>query len=695
MGASGTPLASALVVIDRVTNLMSSRTSLSLLGRTSASLFQVQQQISTGRSILRASDDVVKSATIGVLDDRLQRSEQVSRNLQHAGSALAESDSTLNEASTIGLQAKSIASAQVSATTSTSERRSQAQVVDGLISGLFNVANRKGVAGYVLGAGQSTSSAPVSALYGGYRYSPRGTGLTTDLGAAESVPLTLGADNPIAGISSRVRGASDLNPSLTAQTRLADLDGARGLGITLGTVRMSIDGSDPVEISLTGSDTAEDVRARLERAIRTYETDEGVTVLGPGGVSFNGGGFSMDLAGTGATPQVEFFDIGTAVTAKDLGLTGATATQFTPATPDGGDVAPELTWRSTIASMTGLTAPLGTLRISNMGRSVDVDLSGASTLQDVRNSLEGTGLGIRVEINEAGTGIDVFNELAGISEQSLSIGEVAGGDAATQLGIRTLSATTRLSDFNFGGGVSIVNGSVDPVTGAADPTRDVDFEIVLGDTAATRILVDLRPQDVVSVQTLLDRINSVAATQLAAAGLPSDGLVAGLAGDGNGLALQQSSTFGSALRVETRNNSLAAQQLGLTGGSYNASSATLIGTDRAKVRVDCLFTHLLDLREGLIGNSVSGIQLASAGVESSLERLAEFRGVVGGNGQRVDAATDRETDRSQLDETIRSQLRDVDFTEAATRFSLLQTQLEAGLRTTAMASQRSLLDFLG
>ena len=183
---------------------MSSRTSLSLLGRTSASLFQVQQQISTGRSILRASDDVVKSATIGVLDDRLQRSEQVSRNLQHAGSALAESDSTLNEASTIGLQAKSIASAQVSATTSASERRSQAQVVDGLISGLFNVANRKGVAGYVLGAGQSTSSAPVSALYGGYRYSPRGTGLTTDLGAELVAHLGPEDDPASLGIGSTV-----------------------------------------------------------------------------------------------------------------------------------------------------------------------------------------------------------------------------------------------------------------------------------------------------------------------------------------------------------------------------------------------------------------------------------------------------------------------------------------------------------
>ena len=674
---------------------MSSRTSLALLGRTNASLFQVQQQISTGRALLQGSDDIVKAATIGVIDDRLLRSEQVSRNLAHAGSALAESDSTLNEASTIAMQAKSIASAQVSATTTASERRSQAQVVDGLLAGLFNVANRKGVAGYVLGGAQTTSGEPVSALHGGYRYSPRGAGLITDLGAAASVPLTLSHDNPVAGISARVRGGIDLNPSLTADTRLADVQGARGLGITLGTVRMSIDGATPVDVDLTGSDTIEDVRAKLERAVRSYEVDQSATVLGPGGITLSGGRFSMDLAGTGAVPSVAFLDIGTGVTAKDLGLTARTPTQFTPATPDGGDVAPRLTWRTPVAAMTGVTGALGTFRISNMGSSAEVDLSGATTLADIRNLIEGTGLGVRVELNAQGTGIDVFNELAGVSERSLSISEVGGGDTATRLGIRTLTGLTRLSDFNFGQGVGIINGATDPVTGAPDAARDMDFDIVLGDAAGTRIQIDLRPQDVVNVQTLLDRVNAVAATQLAAAGLPANGLSAGLARDGNGIALTQSATFGTALRVETRNNSLAAQQLGLTSGRYDAGSATLVGDDRAKVRVDCLFTHLLDLRDGLASNSVSGIQLASAGVESSLERIAEFRGVVGGNGQRVDAAAERETDRAQLDETIRSQLRDVDFTEAATRFSLLQTQLEAGLRTTAMASQRSLLDFLG
>lgn len=674
---------------------MNTRVSLASIGRTNAALFGVQQQISTGRSIQRTSDDVVKSATIGVLDDRLMRAEQVTRNLQHADSALSESDSTLSEASTIAMQAKSIASAQISATSSATERAGQARVVDSLLQGLFNVANRQGVAGYVLGGDQSTSRAPVEQLYGGYRYVARGDGVLTDLGSAASVPLTMGADNPIASVSSRVRGSSDLNPSLTADTRLADLKGARGMGVTLGTVTMSIGGATPIRVDLAGSDTVEDVRARLERSIRSYEADNSVTLMGAAGVGLSGGHFTFDLAGAPAGTSIQFADIGAGVTGKDLGLVSTPAAAFTPTQVDGVDVDPRLTWRTPVTAMAGLGGALGSIRLSNMGRSADVDLSQCDTLEDVRNAIEGANMGVRVSINEAGTGIDVFNELAGTSRNSLSIGEVAGGSTATMLGIRTLSGQTRLADFNFGRGVQIVDGVVNPLTGVADAAKNADFDIVLGDANATRLEIDLRPQDVVSVQTLLDRINSTAATQLVAKGLPAGSLVAGLAPDGNGITLTQTPASGTALTVQSRNNSLAAQQLGLTTGSYNATSGSLTGEDCAKVRVDCLFTHLLDLREGLITNDVSGIGLASGGVDASIDRIAETRGVVGGHGQRVDAATQRETDRSQLDETIRSQLRDVDFTEAASRFSLLQTQLEAGLRTTAMASQRSLLDFLG
>jgi flagellar hook-associated protein 3 FlgL len=42
-----------------------------------------------------------------------------------------------------------------------------------------------------------------------------------------------------------------------------------------------------------------------------------------------------------------------------------------------------------------------------------------------------------------------------------------------------------------------------------------------------------------------------------------------------------------------------------------------------------------------------------------------------------------------------SDLKDVDFTEAITRFQTLQTALQAGLQTTSRVMNLSLMDFLG
>jgi flagellin-like hook-associated protein FlgL len=86
--------------------------------------------------------------------------------------------------------------------------------------------------------------------------------------------------------------------------------------------------------------------------------------------------------------------------------------------------------------------------------------------------------------------------------------------------------------------------------------------------------------------------------------------------------------------------------------------------------------------------------LAVSGIESTLGTLAETRGLVGSYTQRVESAQVREQDRKTVDESIRSELQDTDYTEASVRFSLLQTQLQAGLRVTSQASNLSLLDFL-
>jgi flagellin-like hook-associated protein FlgL len=679
--------------LARVPNMMASRLALASLNRTNVDLLTVQQQISTGRAILLPSDDIIKAATISVLDDRLDRSEQLKRNLSQAAASLGVLDSVFQEAHDTAQQAKSIASQQVGTGTSASERASQATIVDQLINSVLNTANRTSVAGYVLG-GSQTTQVPVTSFSGGYRYNGQGNGLITDLGMSASTPITVG-QGPIAG-NATLHGSVDLNPNLAPGALLSDLGGARGTGVALGTVNLSIDGGTPIAVDLSGAATVQDVTTRVTAAIRQYETSNSVTVLGPGGVSTSAGAINMDIAGT---HTVQFSDIGTGVTAQDLGLQttppGAPLV-FSATTASGLDTQPKLSWQTTVASLAGLTGPLGSIRISNAGQSAVVDLSSAQTLQDVRNLIEGANVGVHVRINAAGTGIDIVNDVSASSSQALSISEVSGtGMTATALGIRTFTTSTRISDLNFGRGVTVVNGVTNPQTGLPDPSLNTDFRITLGDPALTTLDIDLRPQDMTDVQSLINRINSEAAPQLAAAGLPPTAFSAHLVDGANGLGFTQDASFTTALKVTALNNSPAAGELGLLAGTYDPASATLIGEDRAKVRVDSLFTHLIDLRDSLRGNDTNGISLAGQDLGTSLDALAQTRGVVGGYAKQVDEATVRENDRNTLDQQTRSELQDTDFTAAATRFSLLQTQLQAGLQMTAMTHSKSLLDFLG
>ena len=143
-------------------------------------------------------------------------------------------------------------------------------------------------------------------------------------------------------------------------------------------------------------------------------------------------------------------------------------------------------------------------------------------------------------------------------------------------------------------------------------------------------------------------------------------------------------------------NANAAADLGLTDGVFTAgATATLVSTDRAQVRVDSALTALIDLREALLSNDSIGITFAGERIESALEKVIQAQGLVGGRAKRVDEAQVRLEDTKLLDTSIKSSLQDLDFIEATTQFSLLQTQLQAGLQAAAAVSQLSLLNFLG
>lgn len=685
--------------ISRISLMMTSGSALSNMTRTNLSLFDVTNQLSSNRRVNRASDDSVAAAAISVLNNRIAQSAQREVSLRHAGNVLGALDTSLSQATDIARDAQSLASSQIGLTSDTTTRRQQASVVDSMLRKLYDLVNQThdgSPQGVYLYGGSTAGTRPLQEVSGGYRYVGRGSGVVTDLGLSDGVPITIGGNNALGETSSRVRSAKDLNPALNLNSQLTDLGGARGLGIGLGVVNFTFSGSAAVgSVDLTGAASMNDVVVRVRSAIESYETANGVTILGPSGVTVAGNGISIDVVAAGAA-TLTFTDPSNGRTAADLGLT---ASPFTNATPVGSDLNQRLTWQTPVNSLSGVSTPLGSIRARFVNAGVssitDIDLSGAQTLDDVRSIVQTTAPGLRVEINQAGTGINIVSEIAG---PELHIEEVPGGaNTATELGIRSFDTTTSIADFNDGRGVRIVDGVNDPVTGVPTAALNSDFRVTLGN--GQYFDVDLRPQDLTDVQTVTARIqaefaaaigtqNNTAAPALAA-GQFNIGLTTGI----NGFSM--SSSVAGAISIKGLNNSAAAEDLGLTNLTLDGASSTYVAQDRAGVRVQNIFSDLIALRDSLLRDDSAGITQAAASLNTNADRLSAAHALVGTYAQRVDIADSDRSLRLTADQKTKSELQDVDFAEAATRYSQLQTSLEATLRIAGQAGSKSLFDFLG
>ena len=677
--------------VSRAPSLLVNQIQLANLRRSGLGLFETQSQLATGRSILRPSDDTVATAAIAQLDDSIQRSGQRLRNIDQADANLALIESSLAETNDLLLSAKQIASTQVNVGSTQIERENQAQVVNSLIDGLLTQMNRKSVDNYLFG-GSKTSAPPFETFGAGFIYKGEFDKLTTDINLGKSVPVTLVGIESIGNQLSKVQGDVDLAPSLTPETLLADLGGPVGLGITKGTIQMQLDNGPVVQIDLNDADRMEDVTTRIEAAIRDYETTNGVTILDTGGVSLAGEAITIDVVSgaPGTDPQLTFTEVGVGTTARDLGLTTSGGFAFEATQTTGQDLAPKLTMRSSIASLTGLTGALDEIVINNAGRRAQIDLSGAETIEDLANAIQGADIGARLVINAQGTGIDIINLVSAAPDQSMTIEEVAGGNrTAEMLGIRSLKASTRTDMLNDGRGLKVRSGGTDPVSGLADPTLDVDFEVVLGDGSS--FTVNLRPEDTVTIGDVITRINAEASTQ----GIPATSFQAALGDSSNGIVFTQDASFTGPISLERRNNSTAMFDLGLGEASFDPTSASLAGADPAPVISDTVFSRLIELRDALVAGDTSGITFAGTNLEEVVDSVAQTRGLVGSYSKRLESARVREEDVSVMEQSFRSELRDLDFAEASTKFTLLQSQLQAGLQSMSIANQLNLLDFLG
>ncbi len=656
---------------------------------TNVAMGRINEQLASGLDLLRPSDDPVRSAAVSTLDARIEATNQILKNLNFAGSTSGTLDQALSDAKSLIDEAMSIASGQINSDPET--RESQAVIIDSLIDSLYSIVNQDSLVGHIFG-GSAPGRQPVIFDRGAYRFVGEIGSLTAALGSASDVPLTLGAGAALGELSERIEGVMDLDPDLTPDTLLSDLNGATDSGIDLGTLQFSFSGGPTGSVDLSAAKTVGDVVDAINSAIQQYEVDNSVSVLGPGAVSINGSGLSVDVP----SGDLTFSDVTGASVGESLGIAFATPTAFNAGNTQGSDLDPKLTWTTPVSAFNGLGGtPLGSIVVTNNASRRTIDLSGAQTLADIRSLIESGDSGVRVVIDDSGQSINVVTESAGTSAHALSISQVTGDNTAELLGIRTLASYTRVSDFNDGRGVDVVSGRTDPTTGLVDPALNTDFEITLGDGFV--ISIDLSPSDLATVGTLITAINGQADAQLAAASRPTSDFDASVSTTDNGIEFQQSAALalGGGVSVRPLNNSTAAEQLGLMNAKNLSGNVGIRSEDRATIRVDNLFSHLLDLSEALKADDTFGIELAAERLGLSQDRLIQARSRVGGYTQRLDNEVRRQEDRIVFDEAVRSQLRDLDYAAASTEFARLQLQLQAGLSVAAQTQQLTLLDFLG
>jgi flagellar hook-associated protein 3 FlgL len=122
------------------------------------------------------------------------------------------------------------------------------------------------------------------------------------------------------------------------------------------------------------------------------------------------------------------------------------------------------------------------LRIVNGSKTVTVDLSGADTVEDLLNIINGSGANVLASMNAARTGIEIRSRMSGAA---FSIGE-NGGTTATQLGVRTTTGSTTLASLNHGDGVQFATDTEDFRITSRDGTS-FGVSLSQGSSASVRV----------------------------------------------------------------------------------------------------------------------------------------------------------------------------------------------------------------
>ncbi len=431
-----------------------------LLFQLNADQLELQRQydqLSTGRRVLRLSDDPAAAGRAIGLHRGIDRGNQLVRNAtstasfyQSADDALARVDSALVEARGVAVQA-------AQTVVSDDERAALASTIQQTINSVFAAGNAMfrdhQLLGGFLNSGNAFNFDDKDIVFSGTNAVGR-----TALGSGRPSEINVTGNEALGTYSVFLEG-DPLNAALDANSRLVDL--RQGKGVTPGVIRLS-GGSNWIDVDLRNAATIGDVADLLSsvelegRALAATLTNDGIRLE-----------YADGLAGTMAIADTEGSTI-----AEDLAISNPEGIVAPPII--GDRLSPRVTPSTTIADLdngNGLDLSAG-IQLSQGDQTFTIDLADAETLSDVLIAINRSGADIHAELNEAEGRIRLRSLRSGVD---YSVGE-NGGDAARQLGIRSATEETRLSDLGRGRGMVLNQNDADLLIDRPDGvTLEIDL----------------------------------------------------------------------------------------------------------------------------------------------------------------------------------------------------------------------------
>ena len=490
---------------------------------------------------------------------------------------------------------------------------------------------------------------------------------------------TTATDLGIAGNSNTGSiSGGNLSPTLNLDTSLNDI-----LGTSSSAILTSSGADNDIEIQ------AVDHGSALNNTAISFQTDSslqaGDVVVNYDTSNPSAPTLTFEVSASGATANEVIQALNTSSAGSVFQGSLVTGDTTNSAAAGTGLIDTSLTAVTSGGSGTNLDQTSGLL-ITSGGTNYAINLSSASTIQDVLNAINDSGAGLTASINAQGTGINVVSKVSGVD---FSIGE-NGGTTATQLGIRSFTTSTQLADLNHGLGVTTSSD----VAAAESTSTLADFTIDRPDGTS----FDINVSGAQTVGDVINLINNNADNQT-----PANKITAQLNATGNGIELTSNDVSSpGAFQVVADNGSQAAIDLGLIPSGQTTSAAAvntgsqqvISGDDTNPQEVDGMFNSLAKLYTALQTDDTTEISRDVGMLQGNLTQLNYAQSELGSREQYLQSAQTTNSNNLTTLKSDYSNTVDVDMTTAATNLTQDQLTYQATLQATALMSQVSLLEYL-